>query len=953
MSSFFSLFVNPWFMVAGAALVSAPIIIHLINRMRFRRIRWAAMEFLLKSQKRNRRRLIIEQLILLALRCLLVVLAGLLVARYITAAADSQVTEHLVIIDDTLSLTDPWGEQGFQNAFDVSKQAVKEIAKKYSQASSAQHVKVVLLSEPDRTLFHNRLNSETLRELEQTLDNKELQPSALHLKPGQALDLAVRLFNEEKPQGKRILHFISDFRNRDWSGPDADQLGQKLEALTAAGVDVSLVDTAHPARTETRQVKAEHDNLAIVDLRPESRVVAQDSPIQFTLVLHNFSSSDKEEVRVVIKTRTWQTRPKDDPNAAGEPEEGRPGEEQERADASLTIMRVPPGRHAETFLLSIHDLGFIQVSASIESKEPGLQGDNIRYAVVEVRPQVPVLLIDGDYPNPSPGSQPPRGSATLYLRTAFGSARGYRLESGSVADLANGFHVEPLEGKNVRRSLDEYPCIFLVNVPDLTLGKPELTEKAEKNLEKYVREGGGVAFFLGDKVRPGYYNQQLYKEGTGLFPVPLPEQPTPRLTEAEEKLRRYDGQPKVYIRNESHPMFQEMYKEADNKRAINGILTLLTIKQYYPVPRLKWNRTRDMEELITLPNRRSLEDYKQEAQELLAKLPLRDEKYAAYQPGLVRHEQAIRNGLAPGGYSQLYELEQALTALLTDRGVPKDPNRPNLEEFWALRENQNLRARFEEFRERVQYGDPLVVSNRVGKGRVVAWMTTAGTDWNDWADGFLVSGTYPVFMLTLQKYLSSPDESSVLTVGTPLSVRLDAARYQPRLRCLYIPEFRAPEPGDRRGLRFEDRGELTGAASPAGEVTLTFTEAKKPGVYCFLLYPQSADGAAVEPERRAYAFNVDAENEGDLKRAPREALEWAPPAEGERGRGRIVLDNLESITGRKLARQSDWSEGPWIYLIILAVLVAEQAMAVHLSFHLKGNEAQLPPQLARPPAAAA
>ena len=42
-------------MVAGAALVSAPIIIHLINRMRFKRIRWAAMEFLLKSQKRNRR----------------------------------------------------------------------------------------------------------------------------------------------------------------------------------------------------------------------------------------------------------------------------------------------------------------------------------------------------------------------------------------------------------------------------------------------------------------------------------------------------------------------------------------------------------------------------------------------------------------------------------------------------------------------------------------------------------------------------------------------------------------------------------------------------------------------------------------------------------------------------------------------------------------------------------
>ena len=54
------LFTHSLTMVAGAALVSSPIIIHLINRMRFRRIRWAAMEFLLKAQKRMRRKLIIE-----------------------------------------------------------------------------------------------------------------------------------------------------------------------------------------------------------------------------------------------------------------------------------------------------------------------------------------------------------------------------------------------------------------------------------------------------------------------------------------------------------------------------------------------------------------------------------------------------------------------------------------------------------------------------------------------------------------------------------------------------------------------------------------------------------------------------------------------------------------------------------------------------------------------------
>src|SRR5215217_2883216 len=100
------LFTNPGYLVAGAALVSAPIIIHLINRMRFKRVRWAAMEFLLKSQKRNRRRLIIEQLILLLLRILLVLLAAFLVARFLYGGSTTKGANHVVIVDNTLSMAD-------------------------------------------------------------------------------------------------------------------------------------------------------------------------------------------------------------------------------------------------------------------------------------------------------------------------------------------------------------------------------------------------------------------------------------------------------------------------------------------------------------------------------------------------------------------------------------------------------------------------------------------------------------------------------------------------------------------------------------------------------------------------------------------------------------------------------------------------------------------------------
>src|SRR5438067_12548022 len=103
-------FANPAYLVAGVALISAPIIIHLINRMRFKRIRWAAMEFLLKAQKRTRRRLIIEQMLLLMLRCLMIALVGIFLVSKFHGCGDNNLggkpNLHLVLLDDTPSMQD-------------------------------------------------------------------------------------------------------------------------------------------------------------------------------------------------------------------------------------------------------------------------------------------------------------------------------------------------------------------------------------------------------------------------------------------------------------------------------------------------------------------------------------------------------------------------------------------------------------------------------------------------------------------------------------------------------------------------------------------------------------------------------------------------------------------------------------------------------------------------------
>ena len=177
-------FLNPWFMAAGGAMVSSPIIIHLINRMRFKRLRWAAMEFLLKSQKKNRRRLIIEQLILLAMRILLVLLAALLVARWIYGGDKaSGGTMHVVVIDDSLSMRDAWKDEvrGDLTSWGEARLQVMKLAKTAAQADSNQDMKIFLLSDLDKPIYEKRLHDHSDEEIGKDLD--ERQPTFYHLSP--------------------------------------------------------------------------------------------------------------------------------------------------------------------------------------------------------------------------------------------------------------------------------------------------------------------------------------------------------------------------------------------------------------------------------------------------------------------------------------------------------------------------------------------------------------------------------------------------------------------------------------------------------------------------------------------------------------------------------------------------------------------------------------------------
>ncbi|HKI18359.1 MAG TPA: BatA domain-containing protein, partial [Isosphaeraceae bacterium] len=56
----------------GLAAAAVPLVIHLLNRRKFREVSWAAMQFLLAALRKNRRRIRVEQWLLLAIRTLVV-----------------------------------------------------------------------------------------------------------------------------------------------------------------------------------------------------------------------------------------------------------------------------------------------------------------------------------------------------------------------------------------------------------------------------------------------------------------------------------------------------------------------------------------------------------------------------------------------------------------------------------------------------------------------------------------------------------------------------------------------------------------------------------------------------------------------------------------------------------------------------------------------------------------
>jgi hypothetical protein len=405
----------------------------------------------------------------------------------------------------------------------------------------------------------------------------------------------------------------------------------------------------------------------------------------------------------------------------------------------------------------------------------------------------------------------------------------------------------------------------------------------------------------------------------------------------------------------NHPALEKLYKDNRGQPVANveeyeKFLNFVVIDRYVSVNQQQLRGgLGGVERLAFLQNTKPIDSYTKAVNDLADKLvPLIEspnEKTKKFAEALSRYRSELRR--IAGSTDELYVLAEALNSLLEDRG-DEAGKRPGLADLWAMAENAQLKEAFEKLRDEVMYGDPLYVAKSFGKGRVVVFLTSAGASWND-LDGF-GKAYYPPMMINMQGYLASAGTDANLVLGGGFEFNLDRNAYDSKVRKWFYSED-----AKNNKATFKPIGEDV-MPDKGGSYNLVAQDGKtEPGIYVYRFAEKRAEPGkgAVEgsfrPDFRVLPYNVDALAEGNLARANSDDITQI----AAKAPLHTASDSDDSLKTALLAKKRDLSENPWIYFVMLLVLIFEQAMAVRLSFHTAEASAPAPVGMGKPALATA
>ncbi len=487
-SGLFAIFETPLAaLLAAAGAASIPVVIHLLNRRRYRVVTWAAMRFLLAAQRKNTRRMRIEQLVLLAVRTLVMLLLVLAMASVMPwseslwlhffpksaalAAATGRRIHKIIVLDGSFSMAQ---RVGAESCFDRARQVATRIL---HDAAPGDGFSVVLMSAPPR-----RIVPEPSDDARRAAD--EIQ--ALRLPHGNA-DLPATLTIVED----MLRSSPSKFEEREvYVLTDLQRSGWLTRASTAPAELLQKI--ALRARTIVLDVgQGPVNNSAVTALHLGVPLVTTGALTPISATIHHHGSGTRKGVRAEFLVGRAR-------GVAGDP----PFTFHSAGQVSQDL---EPGENIVNFTYKFPAPGEYAVQVRIDSD--ALDLDDARSAVLTVRDSVPVMLVNG------------KQATELYDRG-----------TEWLNDALNPFQSGGLTPRNIPArpkvvaestfadaslgDLTPYDCVFLCDVARLSTAEVH-------RLETHLQRGGGIVFCLGPHVDLESYNRLLYRDGEGILPAKL------------------------------------------------------------------------------------------------------------------------------------------------------------------------------------------------------------------------------------------------------------------------------------------------------------------------------------------------------------------------------------------------------------------------------------------------